>query len=359
MSATYAERAAAGTAWRRPLVGRALERFRRWDRAASVRVDRFVANSRHIAAAITRCYGRDAEVVYPPVDVDALRAGRRDARAEAPRSDYVTVSRLVPYKRVDVLVEAFRALPERRLIVIGDGPDRSRLEALAVPNVVFAGRAGRCRDRAPRRRGPRVPVRCRGGFRHRARRGASRRDAGDRLRARRRAGIDPRAGRSRFPPACSSTRRRHRRSSTPSALSRPEPCRISAAACRENALRFAPARFRDEMARIVDARRRRARPRAGGQPDDAPQPAQGEFDAARRGAARSSTRCSRSPPASLAYHLYFDTLGHEGAVRDRAARRRAARVRRVPVVQALPVAARHLVRRGGARRCSSRGSRSP
>ncbi len=138
MAATYAERASAAAAWRRPLVERALARFRAWDRRASARVDRFVANSRHIAAAIARCYGRDAEVVYPPVDIERFAAAAEETAAQ-PRSEFVTLSRLVPYKRIDVLVEAFRRLPGRRLVVLGDGPERPRLESLGVPNVELAG----------------------------------------------------------------------------------------------------------------------------------------------------------------------------------------------------------------------------
>ena len=139
MAATYAEHAAGDAAWRRPVVDFLLARFRRWDRAASRRVDRFVANSRHIAAEISRCYGRDAAVVHPPVDVERFAAAAAARDADAARTDYITVSRLVPYKRIDVLLEAFRRLPQRRLIVVGDGPERARLEALAVPNVEFTG----------------------------------------------------------------------------------------------------------------------------------------------------------------------------------------------------------------------------
>jgi glycosyltransferase involved in cell wall biosynthesis len=139
MAPTYADRAAAGTRWRRPFVGRALARFRDWDRRTSARVDRFVANSRHIAAAIARCYGREADVIHPPVAIERFAAAADGEPAEVRAGDFITVSRLVPYKRVDVLVEAFRSLPQHRLIVIGDGPERSRLEALQVPNVEFAG----------------------------------------------------------------------------------------------------------------------------------------------------------------------------------------------------------------------------
>jgi glycosyltransferase involved in cell wall biosynthesis len=134
MTTLYAERASRGRRMLRPLADAALARFRRWDAAVTRRVDALVANSQHIADAILRSYGRRAEVVYPPVDVE------RFALAPTARSDrYVTVGRLVPYKRVDLLIEAFRRRPERRLLVIGDGPERTRLAALAPRNVELAG----------------------------------------------------------------------------------------------------------------------------------------------------------------------------------------------------------------------------
>ncbi len=111
-----------------------LRRLRRWDRRASDRVTHFVAISRYIAARIRAAYGRDSTVIYPPVTIAPAPA--------APQSggDYVTVSALVPYKRVDLLIEAFRSLPDRRLVIIGDGPDRRRLQRTAGSNVNFAGR---------------------------------------------------------------------------------------------------------------------------------------------------------------------------------------------------------------------------
>ena len=116
---------------------RLLDRLRAWDKASAGGVDRFIANSAHIAARIARCYGRQATVIHPPVDVSRF-AERKDSR---PRDDYyVTVSRLVPYKRVDLLIEAFRVLPQRRLVVIGDGPEAAALARAAPPNVTFLGR---------------------------------------------------------------------------------------------------------------------------------------------------------------------------------------------------------------------------
>ena len=126
--------------WTRPLVDRALARFRAWDRDAAARVDRFVANSKYIAGTIRRAWGRDADVVYPPVDVERFAAAALGGDRDPRRSPYVTVSRLVPYKRIDVIVDAFRELPDRRLVVVGDGPERARLAAALPPNVTLAGR---------------------------------------------------------------------------------------------------------------------------------------------------------------------------------------------------------------------------
>lgn len=111
-----------------------LHYLRLFDATSASRVDRFVANSHHVARRIWKTYRRTADVVHPPVDLDAfpLSAGGGD--------HYVTVGRLVPYKRFDVVVEAFNAMPGRELVVIGDGPDLRRLEALAGPNVRVLGR---------------------------------------------------------------------------------------------------------------------------------------------------------------------------------------------------------------------------
>jgi glycosyltransferase involved in cell wall biosynthesis len=110
-----------------------LARFRRWDLRASAGVDRFVAISEYIAERIRNCYRRDADVIYPPVDVP-------EVKDNAPReSFYLTVSRLVPYKRVDLLVKAFNAMPERQLTVAGDGPEMKKLARIAGPNVRLLG----------------------------------------------------------------------------------------------------------------------------------------------------------------------------------------------------------------------------
>jgi len=139
MESTYTDVSAAGSASRRWLTRRALANFRAWDLRAAARVDRFVANSRHIAQTIERCYGRTADVIYPPVDVERFARAAAD-HAEVKSGDYVTLSRLVPYKRIDVIVEAFRSMPQHRLVVIGDGPERAALAAVCPPNVRLVGR---------------------------------------------------------------------------------------------------------------------------------------------------------------------------------------------------------------------------
>ena len=110
-----------------------LARLRRWDRAVSERVDHFAAISHYIAERIQRCYARASTVIYPPVTVSPVTDATPRGTA------YVAVSQLVPYKRVDLLAEAFRSLPDRELFVIGDGPERERIAARAGPNVHLLG----------------------------------------------------------------------------------------------------------------------------------------------------------------------------------------------------------------------------
>jgi glycosyltransferase involved in cell wall biosynthesis len=136
MTDTYGDRAAAGNPFRAAIASGAQRRFREWDLAASRNVDHFIANSRHIAAVIARCYGRDAHVIYPPVDVERFR----DVGGGVRSGDYVTVSRLVPYKRIDVIIDAFRRMPDRKLTIIGEGPERRRLARELPRNVTLAGR---------------------------------------------------------------------------------------------------------------------------------------------------------------------------------------------------------------------------
>jgi glycosyltransferase involved in cell wall biosynthesis len=110
-----------------------LHRMRLWDATSANRVDVFIANSQYIAGRIFKFYKRSARVIYPPVDVSRFEVG------EIKDDFYVTISRLVPYKRVDLIVRAFSDMPAKRLVVVGDGPDRDRIEHMAGPNVEFVG----------------------------------------------------------------------------------------------------------------------------------------------------------------------------------------------------------------------------
>ncbi|WP_072621894.1 glycosyltransferase [Spirulina major] len=109
-----------------------LHYLRQWDVLSANRVDHFIANSHHTAQRIWRCYRRQAEVIYPPVQLDRFTYQPQKA------DFYLTVCRLVSYKRVKLIVEAFNQLG-LPLIVIGDGPDRGALEAIAKPNIQLLG----------------------------------------------------------------------------------------------------------------------------------------------------------------------------------------------------------------------------
>jgi glycosyltransferase involved in cell wall biosynthesis len=115
------------------LIGPVAHWLRIWDRLSADRVDHFVALSHEVAGRIRRHYRRDAEVIYPPVDIHRIRPNGR-----APDDFYLVVSRLVEYKRIDLAVQAATRLG-RRLIVVGEGPMRRRLQALAGPTVEFLG----------------------------------------------------------------------------------------------------------------------------------------------------------------------------------------------------------------------------
>jgi glycosyltransferase involved in cell wall biosynthesis len=112
-----------------------LHRTRNWDARTGAGVDEFLATSRFVARRIRKVYRRESTVIYPPVDTDAFTP-----RVGTPREPfYVTASRLVPYKRVELIVEAFAGTPERSLVVIGDGPEANRVRERAAPNIQLLG----------------------------------------------------------------------------------------------------------------------------------------------------------------------------------------------------------------------------
>ena len=128
----YARRESFGFG-QRALLPMLIRGLRHWDEGASRQPDHFVANSRVVADRIQRAYGRSAEVIHPPIDIDRFHA------FDEQEDYYVVLARLISYKRIDLAV---RACSERRkkLVVIGDGPDRKSLEAMAGPSVTFLGR---------------------------------------------------------------------------------------------------------------------------------------------------------------------------------------------------------------------------
>ncbi len=106
--------------------------LRLWDRLAADRVDYFIAISQEVRRRIAKVYGRESVIIYPPVDTQRFTpANRLD-------DYYVFVGRLVPYRRLDLLIEAFNKMG-RRLLIAGNGRDRQRLEALAGPTIEFLG----------------------------------------------------------------------------------------------------------------------------------------------------------------------------------------------------------------------------
>jgi len=110
-----------------------LHYLRLWDVGSANRVDRYVANSRYVARRIDKTYRRPAEVIYPPVDTQRFRA-------DAVREDfYLTVSRFVPYKRIDLTIAAFNQLG-LPLVIIGDGDSRQAMQQMAQGNIRFLGR---------------------------------------------------------------------------------------------------------------------------------------------------------------------------------------------------------------------------
>lgn len=102
-----------------------LHYMRIWDTRTSNGVDYFIANSKFIAKRIWKCYRREADVIYPPVDVEAFEY------CDQKEDFYLTASRMVPYKKMDLIVEAFTQMPDKTLIVIGTGPDFDKIQKIA------------------------------------------------------------------------------------------------------------------------------------------------------------------------------------------------------------------------------------
>jgi glycosyltransferase involved in cell wall biosynthesis len=113
-----------------------LGRLRAWDHASAARPDVIAANSAWIAERIRKSWRRESVVLHPPVDVEGFpfQAAKQDY--------YFLASRMVPYKRIDLVAEAFRRMPDRRLVLAGDGPEMARVRQAAggAPNIEFKGK---------------------------------------------------------------------------------------------------------------------------------------------------------------------------------------------------------------------------
>ncbi len=110
-----------------------LHRFRKWDLLSAPRVDAYAVISHYIAKRLQKIYGRPSTVIYPPVDIDHYEL------SEKKESFYLTASRLVPYKKIELIVEAFSHMPNRRLVVIGDGPQMAQVKEKARKNIEVLG----------------------------------------------------------------------------------------------------------------------------------------------------------------------------------------------------------------------------
>ncbi len=110
-----------------------LEYIRNWDQGTTNRVDLFIANSKNVAERIKRIYKRESVVIYPPVDISSFKP------VENKENYYFTSMRVVPYKKLDLIVETFNGLPDKKLIVSGDGPELDKIKAIAKSNIEFTG----------------------------------------------------------------------------------------------------------------------------------------------------------------------------------------------------------------------------
>lgn len=104
-----------------------------WDLESALRVDHFIANSKCVAKRIERIYARESTVIYPPVETDFFQLGKKK------ENFYLTASRLVSYKKIELIVEAFNKMPNRKLVVIGDGPNLKKIQKMAGKNVEVMG----------------------------------------------------------------------------------------------------------------------------------------------------------------------------------------------------------------------------
>lgn len=110
-----------------------LHQFRSWDAITANRPDHYIAISNYIAQRIKKIYNKESHVIYPPVDCHNYTIG------DSTEDYYFTSSRMVPYKKMDLIVEAFKYMPDKKLFVSGDGPDFDKIKKIAGKNVELLG----------------------------------------------------------------------------------------------------------------------------------------------------------------------------------------------------------------------------
>ncbi|WP_304132391.1 glycosyltransferase [Ignavibacterium album] len=130
---TYFEAAKLNHGFKKIIATAILNYLRKWDLKTAKRPDYLLANSHYIAEKIKRIYKRESTVIYPPVDVDKFSC------VEQKDDYYFVASRLVPYKKIDLIIEAFAQMPDKRLIVAGTGPELNKLKNNFLVNVEFIG----------------------------------------------------------------------------------------------------------------------------------------------------------------------------------------------------------------------------
>lgn len=133
LHATYLEEAGLQKGVKSFLARILMHYIRLWDTRTANGVDAFLANSHFIARRIRKAYSRESKIIYPPVNTDYFRAGAEKEEF------YLTASRMVPYKKVPLIAQAFAEMPDRKLVVIGDGPEMDRVRALKYPNIEILG----------------------------------------------------------------------------------------------------------------------------------------------------------------------------------------------------------------------------
>ena len=228
------------------LFRRMLYKLRIWDSRTAHGPDLMAANSNFVRARIRHIYGRDALVIFPPVEVDRFEF------MEAKQDYYITASFLAPYKRTDLVIQAFNEMPHRRLHVVGDGQQSSKLRKLAGPNISFLGFLPR-KDYVTQVSQARALVFA--GCEDFGIALAEAQASGTPLIAFRRGGasdiVRP-LGAHAAPTGILFERQTVEALKQAVAHFEENAHLISPAACRENALRFAPARFRREIAAALD-----------------------------------------------------------------------------------------------------------